>query len=92
MSSATPIIVFGGGAFMTGTLEEGKAWLDLLQKLGIKQIDTARVYGDSEAVLGKLDAPKKFIIDTKVPGGFGGQKGTQTREESLMLRRLRLIC
>ncbi|KAJ3040195.1 hypothetical protein HDV00_011291 [Rhizophlyctis rosea] len=64
-----PLIVFGGGAFWDGNEETGKTWLQTLERLGITHIDTARIYGESETVLGNLGAPKKFNIDTKVPFG-----------------------
>ncbi|KAL9623631.1 MAG: hypothetical protein Q9160_002087 [Pyrenula sp. 1 TL-2023] len=44
--------------------------LDILKKEGVKRIDTAQLYGDSESILGRANAGKDFIIDTKVPGGF----------------------
>ncbi|KAJ3043160.1 hypothetical protein HDV00_005776 [Rhizophlyctis rosea] len=71
--TALPTIVFGSGTFMAGDVEEAKQFLDLCEKLGIKHIDTARIYGEAENVLGQLQADKKFVIDTKVPG-FGSRQ------------------
>ncbi|KAJ6561905.1 NADP-dependent oxidoreductase domain-containing protein [Mycena capillaripes] len=42
----------------------------LLEEGGCDTIDTARLYGNSEEWLGKTAAGKRFIIDTKTPGGF----------------------
>ena len=42
--------------------------LDHAWKTGVKILDTAKLYGDSEAVLGRLMAPKhQFKIITKTP-------------------------
>lgn len=41
--------------------------LDMAAAAGIGLIDTASAYGDSEAVLGRLAAPARFGIITKVP-------------------------
>ncbi|KAI9686493.1 MAG: hypothetical protein M1822_003504 [Bathelium mastoideum] len=50
------------------TLEEASAILDIFQKHGHNEIDTARVYGEgsSETMLGELDLKKRgIVIDTK---------------------------
>jgi len=44
--------------------------LDLLEAGGVKTIDTARFYPDSEDYLGQTGATGRFAIDTKYPGGF----------------------
>lgn len=67
-------LVFGGGMITTdngyGTPEKVQGFLDVLAELGIKDIDTAFIYGDSEELLGKVNATSQFTIDTKFPGGF----------------------
>ncbi|KAF7337783.1 Aldehyde reductase [Mycena sanguinolenta] len=61
-----------GGASIGRTLYEDedieKAY-KLLEEGGCNTIDTARIYGDSEEWLGKTGAGKRFIIDSKAPGG-----------------------
>lgn len=42
---------------------------DALEKAGCRKIDTATIYGASEEILGRTEAPKRFTIDTKAPGG-----------------------
>lgn len=68
---ATPTIVFGGGIFTApyvDSAEEVQGYLDVLQELDIKIIDTGAVYGDSEKFLGERGAASKFTIDTKHAG------------------------
>jgi aryl-alcohol dehydrogenase-like predicted oxidoreductase len=68
---ATPIIAFGGGIFTppyVKDVEEVQEYLDLLAELGIKIIDTAALYGESEKFLGEKKAASRFTIDTKHPG------------------------
>ena len=73
-----PTIVYGAASFWNASdIDYAKQVLPALERLGIKHIDTARGYGESEAILGQLNAPEKFVIDTKIPG-FGPK--TQTRE------------
>lgn len=47
-----------------------KEALDTLENLGVKNLDTAQLYGESEKVLGEQNAGDRFIIDTKSKGGF----------------------
>ncbi|KAJ7472181.1 aldehyde reductase [Mycena latifolia] len=42
----------------------------LLEEGGCDTIDTARIYGNSEEWIGKTGGGKRFIVDTKAPGGF----------------------
>ena len=69
-----PKIVFGGSTFSTGrsygTPAAAEALFKVLEANGINTLDTAQIYGDSETNLGKFEAGKRFILDTKVPGGF----------------------
>ena len=78
--AATPKIVWGTSHMREVPLESAKEYLAVAERLGIKEIDTARRYGDSEEKLGKLEAGKKFILQTKIPGR---QPGTQTRQAVL---------
>ena len=49
-------------------LESIKAVLQLCKEEGIKEIDTAKMYGDSEEMFRAVSSGKDFIISTKVPG------------------------
>jgi aflatoxin B1 aldehyde reductase len=78
-------IVFGGGGFSAGRnwpdAKTAKLALDALKAHGIKVIDTAQIYGDSEAILGELNAGEDFIIDTKSKGGI--EKGKALQPDTL---------
>ncbi len=67
-------VIFGGGGLRP---ERGfpdsaavKEALDVLEANDIDTIDTARIYGSSETLLGAAGAPSRFTIDTKIAGGF----------------------
>ncbi|KAF3935158.1 hypothetical protein ABW20_dc0106309 [Dactylellina cionopaga] len=63
----------------TGSVAHVVDLLDLLWNLGVKNLDTAQVYGQSEATLGKVNISQRdFIVDTKHGAGF--RKGTATVE------------
>lgn len=68
-------VVFGsagvnpGAAF--GSPEALQDVFDVLEKGNVKTIDTAALYGQSEEILGKAGAGKRFTLDTKLKGGFG---------------------
>ena len=47
-------------------LDEAKAILTACEKLGIRSLDTATEYGDSEKILGEIGIPN-FSITTKLP-------------------------
>lgn len=72
-------IVFGGASI--GTQYEGeeviKGLLDKLVSLNVSTIDTAQLYGESEALLGQCGAGERFTLDTKAPGGFDPGSGTE---------------
>ncbi|KAL2863275.1 aldo/keto reductase family protein [Aspergillus lucknowensis] len=74
-------LVFGAFAFADPTSFEGfekqKEALDVLAAEGVTLIDTATVYGESESVLGSLDAAKTHAIDSKFPGAFGPAPATK---------------
>ncbi|RFU77872.1 alcohol dehydrogenase [Trichoderma arundinaceum] len=83
MSAPRPRLIFGvanvtgDGAFRT--TEQATELLDVVEKEGIKQLDTAQLYGTSEQILGEIKAPSRFIIDTKHIGGW--TPGSSSREE-----------
>jgi len=76
---------FGGA--MIGTeraFKDEKAMEEVMKVLeseGVKIIDTAQLYEGSEALLGKVSAWKRFIIDTKATGGF---KPGSTKKDALV--------
>ncbi|KAF2790850.1 Aldo/keto reductase [Melanomma pulvis-pyrius CBS 109.77] len=70
-------IAFGGAAWLSSSVDEVTEWLKILEEIGIKIIDTAEIYGGSEATLGKAGAASRFTIDTKMPGGFSSQLCTK---------------
>ena len=64
--------MMGGSAANTNILadeQKSSKLLDLLAQHGVKEIDTARVYGKgaSEAMLGTQEAHKRFAVSTKAP-------------------------
>ncbi|KAI3152085.1 hypothetical protein CBS147325_1888 [Penicillium roqueforti] len=73
-------IVWGGASIMDQaaypTLESISEVLDILHDKGIKSIDTAKIYSNSEELLGKLHADSRFAIDSKFPGGFRPEPST----------------
>ncbi|ORY19302.1 NADP-dependent oxidoreductase domain-containing protein [Clohesyomyces aquaticus] len=77
--------VFGGaslnphGAFKDP--EVVKEALEILQREGVTTLDTARLYPGSEETIGKAPGHDKFIIDTKVKGGF--QPGSISKDKVL---------
>jgi aflatoxin B1 aldehyde reductase len=75
-------VVLGGGTIQTGrafsTPESIGAVLSTLETAGVNTIDTAQIYGESEALLGEAKAGERFTFDTKAPGGF--IKGSLTNE------------
>jgi aflatoxin B1 aldehyde reductase len=62
-----PTYVFGSHQIESFTKDDLQALLDILKSRGIRNIDTARIYGDSEKCLGEVKAAQSFIIDTKSP-------------------------
>jgi len=75
-------VIFGGGGLrpergFPDHHEVGKA-LDILEEAGVDTIDTARLYGPSETLLGQAGAGERFVLDTKIAGGF--IKGSMTKE------------
>lgn len=74
-------MVSEGIKVLFGTVPIGNTepWIDddyinkgfsILKAHGVDNLDTARLYGESEKRLGEVKAGDKFTIDTKWPGGF----------------------
>ncbi|KXT07402.1 hypothetical protein AC578_414 [Pseudocercospora eumusae] len=67
-------VVFGGSSINSdrglGDIKKVQEAFDLLEQAACHNIDTAKLYGDSEKILGEAGAPKRFTIDTKTAGGF----------------------
>jgi diketogulonate reductase-like aldo/keto reductase len=70
-------IAFGGGLWLNVSVEEVTGWLDVINEVDIKIIDTAQVYGASEELIGKTGAPSNFTIDTKLPGAWSDKPSTK---------------
>ncbi|KAG9773965.1 Oxidoreductase sirO [Exophiala dermatitidis] len=85
MSSQQPIqVIFG--AVSVGNFEPwvGEDYLNkafsILEAHGVKSIDTAQLYGNSEKRLGEVKVGERFVIDTKWVGGLTGP-GWATKEK-----------
>ncbi|TLD19137.1 hypothetical protein PspLS_09913 [Pyricularia sp. CBS 133598] len=65
-AASVPKLLFGSTPFFSGDVDVAKQWLDALRELGIKNIDTAQLYGESETGLGQANAAADFNIDTKL--------------------------
>ncbi|KAF3913465.1 hypothetical protein AA313_de0204335 [Arthrobotrys entomopaga] len=81
--SAPVKLVYGAALFSpdpeTGSVQHVVDKLDLIKKSGVEELDTAQIYGESEATLGKANvASKNFSIATKHGSGF--VKGTALPE------------
>ncbi|KAF5854731.1 hypothetical protein ETB97_012681, partial [Aspergillus alliaceus] len=96
MASPRVQLIFGGASLGPSmetefvSLEETKNALGLLEAGGVKTIDTARVYLNSEEWLGQAGAAARFSIDTKYPGGFAPEVSSRedvikSADESLRL-------
>jgi aryl-alcohol dehydrogenase-like predicted oxidoreductase len=80
MSTPKVKVVFGGAAISEWATFNDEAHIlplyDLLEKNGVKNIDTGLMYGASETNIGATGGAQRFIIDTKTPGGL--RPGTST--------------
>jgi len=85
-------VIFGGGMIGSGrgfkNKDDLEALFAVLKQYDVRTIDTAQLYGDSEELLGSVNAGSQFIIDTKWKGGFAPGSPTQedivkTAEESM---------
>jgi aryl-alcohol dehydrogenase-like predicted oxidoreductase len=68
--------------------------LDLASAAGMRFLDTARSYGESEAVLGALDVTPRFSIVTKIAAlnGAGPDALVRSLEASLAALRIRHVA
>lgn len=65
------------------SLEDCASLLDVLQKHGHNEIDTARVYGASEELLGQLNWQSRgLVLDTKLnPRRFGPKSYSHKKDD-----------
>ncbi len=80
-------VSMGGGTFGFGFTDPEKVAkaLDILTAGGVRLIDTAQGYGESESVLGSADADKRgFIISTKDSSALGGRYNGKDVEDNAM--------
>lgn len=76
-------VIYGAGsAGSWGNEVEGPQVLDVLEELGVSKIDTARIYGPSEQLLGERGAAARIALDTKHPGGFARE--TRATKENIL--------
>ncbi|KAF2210829.1 hypothetical protein CERZMDRAFT_121672 [Cercospora zeae-maydis SCOH1-5] len=72
-------VVFGGAGINNGRALADVAALkrafEILLAARVQTIDTANLYGDSEAILSEAGAPGRFTLDTKTRGGFNPASG-----------------
>lgn len=68
MSSAGLSLAIGTAGFRGP--EKLQSALDVVKAVGIREIDTAELYGTNEVDLGTVGAAENFIISTKNPGGW----------------------
>jgi len=61
-------VILGTHAFASQSEEDNREFLKILEKHGVKDLDTASRYPGSEKALGDLGAPAKFTVHTKAPG------------------------
>ena len=80
MSNQSNKIVFGGASLgqpqqrpqLAGQEAEEKIF-SILKSQSVDDIDSAQIYGDSEAVLGRHNALNSFTVSTKWAGGWSGK-------------------
>lgn len=75
-------VVFGTASALWSSDKTGPLVLDILEEAGVYNLDSARIYGDSEEVIGKRGVAKKFTVDTKHPGGLISE-GAAAKEKIL---------
>ncbi|KAI1378724.1 aldo/keto reductase [Hypoxylon crocopeplum] len=73
----------GAEAARVHDLKDCAAMLDILQKYGYNEVDTARVYGASEEILGQLNwQGRGIVLDTKLnPLRFGPKPYSHKRDD-----------
>ncbi|KAH8660458.1 NADP-dependent oxidoreductase domain-containing protein [Xylariales sp. PMI_506] len=80
--SGIQVLYGAGGAGSWPSEVDGPKVLDVLDEFGITKIDTARIYGPSEKLIGERGAAARIGIDTKHPGGFA--KETRATKENVL--------
>ena len=66
-------VIFGTAGAGAGVSKESLIeFMDILEKHGCKDLDTASRYSGSEKALGAAGAPARFTIHTKASGFFPG--------------------
>jgi len=82
MSSESITVVFGAASIGNregwNTETELDAAFKVLEAHGVKVLDSAQLYGESEKTLGQVKAGERFTIDTKWIGGWS--PGSATKE------------
>ncbi|KAI8802049.1 NADP-dependent oxidoreductase domain-containing protein [Cladochytrium replicatum] len=75
---STVKLVFGaaGDLWCNADVAQAQEVMNVLELLGIRAMDTARLYGSSEEQVGKYHAGARFAISTKHPGGVIPQGST----------------
>jgi len=81
--STPPKLIYGAAFFNpdpeTGSVDHVVETLDLIRSVGVEDLDTAQIYGDTEKTLGQANVKSKnFSIATKHGAGF--KPGTATVE------------
>jgi aflatoxin B1 aldehyde reductase len=75
---------FGEFQILASLQGKPQDYLDVLKKHGIKHLDTARVYGTSERVLGELKVQDQgFTVDTKFITMAPGAHKAESLKESI---------
>ncbi|KAK2627520.1 hypothetical protein QTJ16_003486 [Diplocarpon rosae] len=83
MAHEAPAVVYGAAGLAAFSDEQIVEIFSILDQHNVKEIDTARLYGPSEAILGKHDAPKRYTIHTKALGFQPGAMGKQAVLDSI---------
>lgn len=66
--ATSPRIIFGTAGIARLSQDDCHEVLRILEQHGVKELDTAKIYTESEATIGKLEEAKKFTIHTKAVG------------------------
>ena len=77
--------------------DEIRQGLDIIRQLGVKELDTAQIYGASEELLGNAEAGSSFIIATKCSLPAGPTVATKDEvikagKESLEKLKVKSVC
>lgn len=78
-----PKIIYGAYPLSLLSNEDTAKTLEILKKNGIWDLDTARIYPDSEKRIGELQLPDEFTIHTKARGFNRGALTKQGIDESI---------